>query len=190
MKKIVATVFVAIFLVGYVLYHKNQQSNTLVAVPDSSSQTLTDLNQQNGSDQTGDSAPTNVSNSSKTTSASTSTTKPKSTTSTSTAPVTSIKKPAQMYADGTYTGQRYDAFYGFVQVQATIKSGKITSVRFLQYPNDRQNSIEINSYATPILAQEAISAQSANVNIVSGATDTSDAFKLSLSSALTQAKNS
>lgn len=92
-----------------------------------------------------------------------------------------------MYKDGTYTGPAEDAYYGNVQVQATIQGGKITQVKFLQYPNDRPNSVAINQQAMPYLQQEAIQAQSAHINGVSGATDTSIAFAQSLSSALQQA---
>ncbi len=91
------------------------------------------------------------------------------------------------YKDGTYTGPAEDAYYGNVQVQAIIQGGKITQVRFLQYPNDRPNSVAINQQAIPYLQQEAIQAQSAQVNGVSGATDTSIAFTQSLSLALQQA---
>ena len=96
--------------------------------------------------------------------------------------------PTPPYKDGTYTGNVADAFYGNIQVQAVISSGKITDVRFLQYPNDRTRSIAINTLAMPNLHQEAIQTQDANVNIISGATDTSNAFIQSLSSALSQAK--
>lgn len=91
------------------------------------------------------------------------------------------------YKDGSYTGIVADAIYGNIQVQVIITSGKITDVIFLQYPNDRQTSIEINTQAMPYLKQEAITAQSANVNGVTGATASSDAFVQSLSSALKQA---
>lgn len=94
---------------------------------------------------------------------------------------------SQSYKDGTYTGSVADAFYGNIQVQAVIKGGKITDVKFLQYPNDRPNSVAINQQAMPYLRQEAIQAQSANVDGVSGATDTSQAFVQSLSAALQQA---
>ena len=94
----------------------------------------------------------------------------------------------QSYKDGTYTGTAADAFYGNIQVQVTIASGKISNVQFLQAPNDRGTSIMINQQADPMLAQEAVSAQSANVDIVSGATDSSQAFIQSLQSALDQAK--
>ena len=97
--------------------------------------------------------------------------------------------PGSGYKDGTYTGNAADAFYGLIQVQAIIANGRITSVQFLQAPNDRGTSIEINSQADPLLAQEAIQAQSAQVNIVSGATDSSQAFVQSLQSALDQAKS-
>jgi uncharacterized protein with FMN-binding domain len=93
------------------------------------------------------------------------------------------------YKDGAYTGTAADAFYGNIQVQATISGGKITNVTFLQYPSDRDDSVRINQQADPELAQEAIQAQSANVDIVSGATDTSNAFIQSLTSALNQAKS-
>jgi uncharacterized protein with FMN-binding domain len=92
------------------------------------------------------------------------------------------------YKDGTYTGSVADAFWGNVQVQAVIQNGKIANVVFLQYPNDRNRSISINSYADPQLVSEAIQAQSANVDIVSGATDSSDAFIQSLTNALSQAQ--
>ncbi len=93
-----------------------------------------------------------------------------------------------LYKDGSYTGSVADAQWGNLQVQATIKGGKITNVQFLQYPNDRNRSIEINNYADPQLASEAIQAQSANVDVISGATDSSDAFIQSLTDALAQAK--
>jgi uncharacterized protein with FMN-binding domain len=92
------------------------------------------------------------------------------------------------YKNGTYTGSAADASYGNIQVQATIQNGKITDVQFLQSPNDRDESVQINQQADPILAQEAIQAQNAQVDIVSGATDSSQAFMQSLASALSQAK--
>jgi uncharacterized protein with FMN-binding domain len=92
------------------------------------------------------------------------------------------------FKNGSYTGSAADAVYGNVQVKAVIQQGKITSVQFLQYPNTHSYSVYVNSNADPVLSSEAIQAQSANVNIVSGATDTSQAFIQSLSSALSQAK--
>ena len=98
-------------------------------------------------------------------------------------------KPQGRYADGTYTGSSADAYYGTVQVQATIQGGNLTDVAFLQYPNDRSTSQYINGQAMPYLRQEAIQAQNANVSGVSGASETSAAFRESLANALAQAKN-
>lgn len=98
-------------------------------------------------------------------------------------------KPRGQYADGTYSGSSEDAYYGFVQIQATVERGQLTDVAFLQYPNDRRTSQFINNQAMPLLRQEAIQAQSANVSGVSGASHTSAAFRKSLASALAQAKN-
>ena len=92
------------------------------------------------------------------------------------------------YKDGTYTGAIADAYYGPVEIQATVKNGTIANVAFLQYPNTHSTSVFINGQAMPMLTQEAISAQSANVDIISGATDTSLAFRQSLASALAKAQ--
>lgn len=92
------------------------------------------------------------------------------------------------YKDGTYTGSGEDAFYGTIQVATTISGGKLTDVKFLQYPNDQPNSVKINTAAMPLLKQEAIAAQSSKVDTITGATQSSDAFVKSLASALSQAK--
>ncbi|MGB8214888.1 MAG: FMN-binding protein [Anaerolineales bacterium] len=93
------------------------------------------------------------------------------------------------YKNGTYTGPVVNAYYGNVQVQVVIQNGKIADVKFLDYPHDRRTSQMINAQATPWLTQEAIQAQSANVNIITGATLTSQAFLSSLQSALNSASN-
>jgi uncharacterized protein with FMN-binding domain len=92
------------------------------------------------------------------------------------------------YTDGSYTGTAVDAYYGALQVLAVIQGGKLTDVQFLQYPSSRSTSQQINNNAMAALKKEAISAQNANVNTVSGATDTSASFRQSLGSALAQAK--
>jgi uncharacterized protein with FMN-binding domain len=94
-----------------------------------------------------------------------------------------------LYKDGTYKGPVVDAYYGLVQVQATIQSGRIANVQFLEYPSDRRTSVQINTFAVPYLQQEAVQVQSASVNIISGATLTSEAFMMSLQNALSAAKN-
>lgn len=91
------------------------------------------------------------------------------------------------YKDGTYTSAVADAFYGNVQIQLTVSSGKITDVNFLQYPNDRRTSQYISQQAMPYLKQEAIAAQSDQVNTISGATQTSRGFREAMQSALAQA---
>lgn len=97
--------------------------------------------------------------------------------------------PTGKYRDGIYTGSVADAFFGNIQVAAVVRSGRITSVNILEYPNDREHSIRLNSDALPRLISQAVRNQDAQVNIVSGATDSSLAFRASLSSALAQAKN-
>ena len=100
---------------------------------------------------------------------------------------TNSNNTASQYKDGTYTGSSADAYYGNVQVSATVVGGKLTDVKFLQYPNTHQTSVIINQQAMPYLKQEAIQAQSPNVQIISGATFTSQAFQQSLQAALSQA---
>ena len=74
--------------------------------------------------------------------------------------------------------------WGPVQVQVTIAGGRITDVKTLQQPNGNFRDQEINSYAVPQLRQEVLSAQSANIDTVSGATVTSDGYISSLQAAL------
>jgi uncharacterized protein with FMN-binding domain len=90
-------------------------------------------------------------------------------------------------ASGTYTGSAIQTRYGIVQVQVTVSSGKITNVQMLQYPSSDPHSSQISQYALPTLIQEALQAQSAQVNAVSGATYTSQGFVQSLQSAILQA---
>ncbi len=93
-----------------------------------------------------------------------------------------------LYKNGAYTGPEVDAYWGLVQVKAVVQNGKLASVQFLEYPSDRRTSQRINSVAIPYLQQEAIQAQSANVDIISGATLTSEAFAQSLQTALSSAR--
>jgi uncharacterized protein with FMN-binding domain len=108
---------------------------------------------------------------------------------TDTAQPTAANAQLGAYKDGSYTGPVVDAYYGLVEVQVNVQNGKIANVQFLQYPNDRNTSVRINSFAMPYLQQEALQAQSANVNIISGATLTSEGFMMSLDAALKTAKN-
>ncbi len=101
---------------------------------------------------------------------------------------TPVAKTGQ-YKDGSYTGPVADAFYGPMQVKAIIQGGKLADVQVLQYPSDRNTSARIAQMSIPTLTQEAIQSQSANVNAVSGATQTSQGYVTSLTAALAQAKN-
>lgn len=109
------------------------------------------------------------------------------TSSTPSTPTPTNPTPSSQYKDGTYTGSVANAYYGNVQVQAIIQNGKITTVNFLQSPNENPNSIYVNQQAIPYLKQEAVQAQSSKVSAISGATFTSQAFVQSLSNALSQA---
>ena len=91
------------------------------------------------------------------------------------------------YRDGNYTGPAYNTYYGPVQVQVNVQNGRVVSVDVPQYPADRRASQRINGRALPMLESEVISAQSARVNIVSGATLTSEAYLRSLDAALRNA---
>jgi uncharacterized protein with FMN-binding domain len=105
---------------------------------------------------------------------------------------TATPPPAQVagaYKDGVYTGDSKNAYYGNVQVKAVIKGGQLADVQFVDYPHDRRTSQRINDYAMPYLQSEAIQAQSAQVDIISGATLTSEAYVRSLQSALLKAKS-
>lgn len=102
---------------------------------------------------------------------------------------TPAPKPKGQYVDGTYTGSSVYVYYGNVQVRATVSGGKLADVQFIQYPNDRNTSRYINSQAMPLLRSEAIQAQSANVDGVSGASDTSAGFRESLAAALSKARS-
>ena len=91
------------------------------------------------------------------------------------------------YKDGTYTGQDFQNQFGDTQVKVTISGGRITDVQALQLPYDRQRSAEISQYAAPQLHDEVLQAQSAQIDTLSGATYTSDAYAQSVQSALDQA---
>jgi uncharacterized protein with FMN-binding domain len=85
---------------------------------------------------------------------------------------------------GTATGNAVDTQYGAAQVRVTVKGGKVVKIDALQLQGNDQRSVQISSSAEPILQQEALTAQSANVDVVSGATYTSASYEQSLQSAL------
>lgn len=87
----------------------------------------------------------------------------------------------------TVTGSVAQTRWGPVQVQLTVLGGKITKVTVLQQPNGNHKDQEINDQALPVLIQDTLSAQSAKIDMVSGATVTSDGYIESLQSALDKA---
>lgn len=109
--------------------------------------------------------------------------------STRTAAASGVNEAPASYspAGGSFTGTREYAYYGYVQVQAVVRNGKILKVNVLEHPNDNGTSRYINGVAMPYLVQEAVQAQSAKVSLISGATLSSEAFVRSLSSALSAA---
>jgi len=87
----------------------------------------------------------------------------------------------------TVTGDVAQTRWGPVQVELTVQAGSVTEVRVLQYPTGNSTDEQINSYALPVLIQETLDSQSANIDMVSGATVTSVGYQQSLQSALDQA---
>ncbi|AOR35366.1 FMN-binding protein [Streptomyces fodineus] len=87
----------------------------------------------------------------------------------------------------TVTGDTVRTRWGPVQVRVTVKSGRLTDVTAVQYPRDNPRDQEINGYALPQLRREALAAQSADIDMVSGATYTSTGYQRSLQSALDSA---
>ncbi len=109
------------------------------------------------------------------------------TTAATAAPPSSPPANSSKYKDGTYIGSVADAYYGNVQVSVSISNGRITNVKFLQYPNTHSTSVYINQQVMPYLQQETIQTQNANVQLITGATFTSQAFVQSLQAALNKA---
>lgn len=88
---------------------------------------------------------------------------------------------------GTYTGDAVTTRYGDVQVKITVEDGRITASEVTQVPWSNHRDQEINAQAVPILNAEAVDAQSADIDLVSGATYTSEGYIGSLQSAIDQA---
>ena len=97
-----------------------------------------------------------------------------------TAPAPTHRSVAPLVVDGDSVSTPY----GDVQVEVTLSAGRITAVRALQYPQQSGRDQEINSQAIPQLESQVLSAQSARVDGVSGATYTTQGYLGSLQSAL------
>jgi uncharacterized protein with FMN-binding domain len=89
-------------------------------------------------------------------------------------------------ASGTFTGDAIDTPYGTVQIALVVQDGQIVDIKELQMPFDRRLSQQISAEAGPLLRQQVLRAQSADINGVSGASFTSYGYWQSLQSALAQ----
>jgi len=87
----------------------------------------------------------------------------------------------------TVTGSSADTRWGPVQVQVTVENGTITDVTVVDYPTENGKDRQINARAVPVLVQETLDAQSADIDMVSGATVTSEGYLESLQAALDEA---
>ena len=87
----------------------------------------------------------------------------------------------------TYTGTVAETRWGEVQVAITVTDGRITAVDVPLYPDGNGRDREINADALPVLVQSTLTHQSADVDMISGATVTSDGYVESLQSALDRA---
>jgi uncharacterized protein with FMN-binding domain len=103
-------------------------------------------------------------------------------------PTTAAPKPPRTtMKDGTFGGSSVYVEYGSVELSIVVSGGKITDIKVLDSPSDHSRSVQINNSALPKLKAQALSAQSANIDTVSGATYTSSGYKLSLQSAIDRA---
>ncbi|WP_270335274.1 FMN-binding protein [Streptococcus infantarius] len=171
MKKIMA-VLISIIALGAAAY----SAFMIFLKPETTTTTATktsEVSNQSSSSSTSDSTTTTSEVSNQSSSSSTS----DSTTTTSTS-----------FKDGTYTGASTSTEWGDVQLQITVSSGKITNISALTYPNDEGKSVAINQEAIPAYTKEAISNQSADIQAISGATETYKGFTGSLQDAINQAQ--
>jgi uncharacterized protein with FMN-binding domain len=95
---------------------------------------------------------------------------------------------ASSLRNGTFTGNSADTRYGPVKVRITVSGGRISAVDVVDVPQGNPRDVEINNFAVPVLQNETLSTQSAQIDFVSGATFTSDGYTRSLQSALDKAK--
>ena len=88
---------------------------------------------------------------------------------------------------GSFTGSPVSTKFGTVQVAISVADGRVTDVTAVKLTDADRRSVQISNRAAPILRSTVLAAQSAKVDVVSGATYTSDAYRTSLQSALDQA---
>ncbi|CAM4076183.1 FMN-binding protein [Streptococcus penaeicida] len=90
--------------------------------------------------------------------------------------------------DGTYTGASTSTEWGDVRLQIKVAGGKISNITVLAHPDTEGQSVMINEQALPIYKEEALAAQSATIDQVSGATETYKGFTGSLQDAINKAQ--
>ncbi len=99
-------------------------------------------------------------------------------------PMATATPTATASATRTATGDAVPTQYGNAQVRVTVSGGKITKIEALQLQGNDPKSVAISGYAEPLLRASALSKQSADIDMVSGATYTSESYQASLQSAL------
>ena len=108
-----------------------------------------------------------------------------------TAAATEAKVVIRKFTGATYEADRYGSLQVVITVKKTTSGNKVTrkikAISVPVYPNHTGRSLYISDNAIPILRSEALQAQSARIDLVSGATYTSDAFASSLQSAILKA---
>jgi uncharacterized protein with FMN-binding domain len=105
----------------------------------------------------------------------------------STAGASSSSSGTTAASSRTVTGPVVQTRWGPVQVEVTVKGGRLSDISVPQQPNGNPRDQQINAYALPILVQNTLDAQSADIDMVSGATVTSDGYRQSLQGALDEA---
>lgn len=192
MKKFILSLSFIVSFGGYVIWQNINNSNnslsTSLDAPISTDSTTPNTNSNNSTNSVADNSNPVIDNPNIVKYVPSSTTPtPVSASIKTTTPVAVAPKKKGLYKNGTYIGDSVFAYNDNVQVKVIISNEKLYNIQFVTYPT-RGRSGSISSYSLPILKKEAIAAQNANIDAVSGASYTSPAFIQSLASALDKAK--
>lgn len=177
-----STVSVLVLLFGY---HTSTSSTAAASAQYAVVTPATGSSPSSTSSSTSSSASSSTATSNGATSSPTST--PSSTSSSASTGTGSSSSDSTSSVTTTVTGTAAQTRYGPVQVELTLTGGKITAVDVVEYPDGNGRDQEINARALPILVSETLKAENASIDMVSGATYTSDGYTASLQSALDQA---
>ena len=102
-------------------------------------------------------------------------------------PVATPSATSSGAVSGTFLGSDVPNRFGDVQVRVVIRDGHIADVQPVQMPFDRERSAYISQVAGPMLRTEVLQAQSARIDVITGATYTSESYAQSVESALRKA---